>query len=102
MTIEELEQAIEGRKVIRHKGRCFINVRTLKEAEHYMKLGASTFPWPEYCPGYEVYLETMLDPMGEEDPETGEYRDLRRAFIMDHFRRRDGVERPHRLHDASI
>ena len=89
MTIQELEQVIEGRKVIRHNGQCFINVRDEQDARRYIDLGAEARPFPSYCPGWEIHLGGMLDPMPELNA-AGEEVDVRGAFLLQHFRERDG------------
>lgn len=89
MTIEQLEKEIEGYKVIRHRGQCFINVRSKKEADRFSRLKADVFPFPAYSPGYEVHLQGMLDPVVETLAD-GEEVDVTRAILLEHFRERDG------------
>lgn len=67
MTIEELEQEIAGRKVIRHGGVCFFNVYSDEERDHFQSLRAGSRPFPRRGDliGHEVFLLGMLDPMIE-------------------------------------
>lgn len=94
MTFEEVLTAIEGRKICRHHFRAFFLVYTSEEAAHFKELGAYVSPagghdneWGAPC--WEVDPVGMLDPMPEEN-EHGEPIDLRREFLLNYFRERDG------------
>lgn len=94
MTIQELETAFAGRKIIRHRGQVFVNSRDPDEVAFYRSLGATTLV-ESYRNQYtaEIHLASLLDAMPEVDDDGEEY-DARPAFILAHFRERDGFSTP--------
>jgi hypothetical protein len=103
MTIEEVEQAVAGKKIIRHKSEVFFTTYSGEEAQRYQVMGARVradlldpLGQPTEKTFWEVHLSAMLDPATEID-ENGREIDLRPGIILEHFRARDGFEIPERL-----
>jgi hypothetical protein len=92
MTMDELEQFVGERKVIRHKGQVFVNLRDVDEAERFRAAGATVAG--DVIRGRfhaEAHLAPMLDFVGEPDPDDPEaVIDARPRIVLEHFRARDG------------
>jgi hypothetical protein len=99
MTVEELEKAVEGRKLARHRGQVFFTVYDEKEAKAWKKKGANVRidlvgTLGEVIPGrtfWEVHVYAMLDPDSHVS-EDGTEIDLRPQKVLEHFRERDGFD----------
>ena len=97
MTLKELEQLIEGRRVIRAAGQVFIISRDPEEVARFRALGAvcrTDSLGSDYTA--EIHLPELLDDPFETDDD-GDPVDMRRPFLLEHFRERDGFGISERL-----
>lgn len=94
MTPDEVAAAVEGYRVIRHHGQCFVQPRSDDEADRLRKLGARVST--DLVHGL-VVREAMLAPMLDEPTENdddGRIIDNRATIMLDYFRERDGYSEP--------
>lgn len=101
MTLAELDALVAGYRVIRHVGRCFVQVRSSDEVEAFRARGAGVRDARILgLPLWEVTLDGMLDEQTETTDE-GDVIDLRPAVCLAYFRERDGFEWPARAEWAT-
>jgi hypothetical protein len=90
MTPAEVAAAVEGYRVLRHRGHVFVQPRTAAEVKRLEQLGATVTSSTVYGQTYhEVHLTTMLDEPTETDDD-GNLIDNRAEVLLSYFRERDG------------
>lgn len=98
--MQEIETAIEGRRLARHHGQVFFTVYDKEEADRWKERGASVRQELTGSDGsvthqtfWEVHISSMHDPVIVTD-EYGFETDVRSQVVLDNFRRRDGFALP--------
>ncbi len=96
MTLAELETALAGRRIARHRGACLFTVYTVEEADEWRERGARVNTAPAGKPWCAEILPAYCLAEQHETTDDGEPVDTRPAFLLAHLRERDGYARPWR------